>query len=392
MKKLDPTEKRDGGTASLFKRYWWVGLLVLPLALGYLFWLEFFGASSVATFVFGPGASLKKDEGRINVLLLGMAGGKHDGATLTDTIMVASYDPKQKQVDLISLPRDLWLSDHRAKVNTLYQTGLAKGLGLKFARDEVGKILGIEIPYAIRVDFGGFVKAVDLVEGIDVEVGRSFDDYKYPIEGKERDLCGYIEEEIEVNEEQSKVLNIPQGKQKVLKSPTGEIATDSAKLDFPCRFEHIGFKRGVVLMDGETALKFSRSRSGTNQEGTDFARSKRQQQVLQAFLKKALSIDTLTDPPKIVGLIQTFGESVATDIPQNKYLEFVRISRNVDRLKSHVFGTAGPRPLLVTPTTADFGGAWVLVPADNDFGKIKQHVEDIFAGRLESSESAKAGP
>lgn len=346
------------------KWLWFLLSIILLIALLYIA----LSTTSVVTFVFGPGATLQKDEGRVNVLLLGMAGGKHDGATLTDTIIVTSYNPKNHQLDLIAIPRDLWVEKHQAKVNTFYQTGLAYDKGLEFARNEIGQVLGIKIPYAVRVDFSGFTKSIDLAGGIYVKVEKSFEDYLYPIDGKEKDLCGYSETELEVDADQSRQL----------KRSEGQIATDSAKLEFPCRYEHISFEQGLIYMYGETALKFSRSRNGTNNEGTDFARSRRQQLVLQAYKDKVLSLETLFDPRKAVELIKTFGDSVETDIPQAKYLEFAALLRSIDKVHSFVLDTGGDNPLLLTPPPENYG-TWVVIPQDNDFSKIHQFVDDIFS-------------
>lgn len=356
-----------------------IGLTVFFLIAG---WLTLSGTSTVFNFVFGQTSTVKTHSGQVNVLLLGIAGGKHDGATLTDTLMVASYDLKTHQVYLLSIPRDLWLDEHKAKVNTFYQTGLLRGDGLQFAREEVGRILGIKIPYAVRVDFNGFVQAVNLVGGVNINVSRPFDDYKYPIEDKENDLCGYQEQEIEIDEEKSKKLNILPGNHRLFVDPRGEIATEAAKVDFSCRYEHISFKEGFVRMDGVQALKFVRSRSGTNGEGSDFARSKRQQLILQAFREKALSLETLTDPKKLGGLVQTFSNSVSTDVPQSQYLEFSKIIRNIEGVRSFSIDTDEGKMLLIVPKLEDYGGAWVLIPPKNDFGEIRQYVGRLLSGKL----------
>src|SRR6267154_1657971 len=57
---------------------------------------------------------------RINILLLGVGGGTHDGPDLTDTIIFASVDPEKKKITMVSLPRDLWAPDIGAKVNATY--------------------------------------------------------------------------------------------------------------------------------------------------------------------------------------------------------------------------------------------------------------------------------
>src|SRR5690606_21979364 len=63
------------------------------------------------------------DEDRVNVLLMGIGGKGHDGANLTDTIMIASYKPSTNQAALLSIPRDLLIPIPGygwRKINNLY--------------------------------------------------------------------------------------------------------------------------------------------------------------------------------------------------------------------------------------------------------------------------------
>lgn len=338
---------------------------------------------------------LKSYEARVNVLFLGIAGGTHQGASLTDTIMVASYNLKNNQVYLISIPRDLWLPEFRTKSNAVYQMGLTKGNGLNFSRTVMGNILGIPIHYALRIDFRGFIEAVDTLEGIEVVVDQSFDDYNYPVTGKENDLCGYEEKEMDFSEEEAKKLNITSGKQKVLVSPEGNIATDSAKEDqgakyFTCRYEHISFKKGITHMDGETALKFVRSRHGTNGQGSDFARSSRQEKVLQAIRNKVLSLETLFNPARITELIGAFDKSIDTNISVKEVLEFYKLSKLLDKTHSFVLDDS----LLIHPNPADYGGAYVLISQDDDFSIVHGYVKKILEGEVteyEATSSARPG-
>ena len=203
--------------------------------------------SPVVKFILSK-TSLNYTDDRVNVLLLGMAGGRHDGATLTDTILIASYNLDTNQLHIISIPRDLWLPSLAAKANAVYQLGLLEKNGLDNARTVMGNIVGLPIHYGLRIDFQGFIDAVDILERIEVGVQNSFDDYLYPITGKENDLCGWEEVEREFNEEEAKKLNIEQGKRKVF-IKDAVIATDSAQEDkgvkyFSCRYEHIHFDRG----------------------------------------------------------------------------------------------------------------------------------------------------
>lgn len=332
---------------------------------------------------------------KVNVLLLGNAGGTHDGAQLTDTIMVATYNLKENRVVFISIPRDLWVDSLSGKVNSAYEVGNDKSQGLKFAKETIGSILGIPIHYVIRLDFSGFEKAVDEVGGVDVGVEKSFDDYNYPVAGKEDDLCGWTEVEKDFNEEEAKKLNIETGQRKVLISPEGNIATDSAEPEkgleyFKCRYEHINFKSGLTHMDGTTALKFVRSRMGSNGEGSDFARSKRQQKVLEAFREKMLSLETLVNPGRMKNLLTTFGESVETDIPVDDAVSLYRVSKKITESKNYVISNTGLDPLLYNPPLSDYGGAWVLVPKNKNYDGIHEFISKVLKGEeSEATSSAR---
>lgn len=382
-------------------------LAILGIIIYAIWWFFTSTGSSAFEFVFNR-SRFKENNGRVNVLLLGNAGGKHAGASLTDSIIVASYDLKMSKAVLFSIPRDLWLDNADAKVNTLYQVGKKKtGNGLKYAEEKIGEILGVPIQYGVRVDFNGFSKAIDLVEGIEVKVPKTFDDYNYPIEGKEEDLCGLTEKEIEMTEEDFKKLKLPldtpvtpgteEGKKKykVLVSlndeqssilPGYKIATESS--DFACRFERIHFDEGIMNMDGVTALKFVRSRTGVNGEGSDFARSRRQQLVLDSFRAKVLSLETLLDPKKLFGLAATFGESFETDIEQDKFLDFYKLSKKLESTDHVVLGDLGKGESVFAVGSPGKYGAFVLIPKDNDW----KTVSDFVKLKLEATPSALPAP
>lgn len=384
---LRPLRLGKRGKDSFFKKIIPAVLTISILTLLVIFLTTLSGTNSVVNYIFS-GTSLKSTNGFVNVLLLGMAGGKHDGATLTDTIMVASYNLKTNKVYFISIPRDLWLPALYAKANAVYQLG-----HLSLAKTIMGNVVGLPIHYGLRVDFSGFVRAVDILGGLEVVVERSFDDYNYPIAGKEEDLCGNKEEERDFSEDEAKKLNIEPGRKKVLISPEGMVATDSAQEDqgvkyFACRFEHISFGKGKTMMDGETALKFVRSRHGTNREASDFARSKRQQKVLDGAKVKVLSLETLFNPQKISELVKNFGESLDMDISVRDGLEFLRLSRKAQGSYNFVLDDS----LLVHPNPSDYEGAYVLISQDDDFSVVQRFVRKILSGEVENESSASARP
>lgn len=351
--------KRSTDNSKVKKLLLIIGILVLG-------WLVFeFGKYAPAFWqlFFQKEITLKKTpDQKVNILLLGIGGGTHDGPLLTDTIIFANIDPAHNKVNLISVPRDFWVPELKSKINAAYAYGEAKrpGGGLVLSKAVVGKIIGQDIDYGIRIDFNGFVKAIDMVGGVDITVDRSFDDAEYPISGKEQDDCGFTGEEFERR------------------------ATDSSQLDaFPCRYEHLHFDKGPQHMDGERALKFVRSRHGNNGEGSDFARSKRQEKVILAFREKVFSAQTFVNPVRLIGLYETFKGMVDTDIKPDEVDDFLKLAKRMQKstIKSVVIDAGDSetdRPgLLDTPEpSSEFGYQWVIIPRTGigNYTEIQKYV------------------
>lgn len=244
-----------------------------------------------------------------NILLMGYGGAGHEGAYLTDTMMVAHIDTKTKKATLISIPRDIWVNvptnskdPFHSKINAVYQMGLFPknypDLPEKYQSEQgagelvgliINQVTGLAVDNYIAIDFAGFEKTVNTLGGIDVPVAVTFDDPEYPLTGHEDDLCGKQESDLPELE---------------------KIATDSPEIAFPCRYENLHFDAGIQHMDGATALKFVRSRH-SEQDGGDFARARRQQLFLEALKKEVISIGFL---PKIIPLMDDLADHIHTDI------------------------------------------------------------------------------
>jgi len=285
---------------------------------------------------------LKKDAGRTNFLLLGIAGENHEGVDLTDTMIFISIDFVKNDVLFLSLPRDIWLDSLKDKINTAYHYGEEKKQagGFMLSRTSVEEVTGQPIHYTLLLDFAGFKKLIDLVGGIDVEVENSFIDKKYPLAGRENDLC-------------------------------------NGDKEYKCRYETVKFDKGIQHMDGERALKFVRSRYAEGDEGTDFARGKRQQKIIVAFQKKLLSLNNLS-LNKINQFIRTLKETIKTDLT---FTEAAYLARFGLRFK----GTMRSIPLdygnqekkeegfLINPPVEKYD-RWVLVPRTGNFTEIHNYI------------------
>jgi len=358
-----------------------LGIIVVVLA------IFIYKTASVYPFlfqlVFNRGINLKQTtDNRINILLLGIGGGSHDGPNLTDTIILASLDQKNDKVTLVSIPRDLWFPDISQKVNAAYANGEArkKGDGLIEAEAAMEKVTGQNIDYGIRLDFSGFVKSVDIVGGLDINVDNTFDDYQYPIDGKEDDSCGHTPAELQ------SLANTPE---------------DQLPQVFPCRYLHVHFNKGLNHMDGQTALEFVRSRHASQAiEASDFARSKRQEKVIKAFKDKVLSTQTLINPGKLIGLYNTLQTSIDTDIKQDEFDDFIRLAEKMRnaKIQSVVIDqgddTVGRPGLLINPPmTSDYNYLWTLIPrtGNGNFAEIQNYIScEIVKGNCVVSKSPSA--
>ncbi|NTU46571.1 LCP family protein [Candidatus Roizmanbacteria bacterium] len=293
-------------------------------------------------------STVKTINNQMNILVLGIAGGDHDGPNLSDSITVAHYDFTTNTLTTIGIPRDMWSDTLKEKINAAYAIGEAiqKGGGLKLAKAEVGALLGLPISYGVVINFSSFEKLIDYLGGIDIVVEHSFTDRQFPITGKENDLCG-------------------------------------GDLTYGCRYETLQFNKGVNHMNGETALKFTRSRHAEGSEGSDFARSNRQQLVLQAVKEKILSVVKTKDLKKIIPLYTTINSLVERDISNQ---DGVFIAKNIVLKKNFTqVHLTIPQNALYVPSYDDYDGKYVLVPQDKDSKNFHQLVTCLIQYRKEES-------
>lgn len=333
-----------------------------------------------------------EQEDRVNVLLLGIGGEGHDGPQLTDTIIFASYKPSDGSVAMMSLPRDMSvpIPDYGyRKVNHANAYGeLDKaGSGPQLASQVIGEVLDEEVHYYIRVDFAGFAEFIDAIGGIDIYIENGFTDQNYPIDGKAYDECGY-EGKVEEVEEVEKVAEVEEVEE------VGEENQPAVVPDYSCRFESVTFYEGWTHMDGETALKFVRSRHGDNGEGSDFARSKRQQKIILAVKDTVLSLSTFLNPSRISRMLDTLEENIATNLDVWEIVRFAKELKGIDAttITNHIIDASDTSPLYATV----LNGAYVLLPKNDDWSALQRVAENIFTPDEELStlfaEASEAKP
>ncbi|MBI4065145.1 LCP family protein [Candidatus Gottesmanbacteria bacterium] len=285
---------------------------------------------------FDTGVPLKSSNGRTNILILGIGGGTHTGADLTDTMMVVSIDGKGNKIALTSLPRDLWSDTLKDKINSAYHYGeeKKKGGGVILTKAVVEDVVGLPMQYTLLIDFSGFTKVIDRIGGIDIVVPKAFTDTEFPIEGKENDLCG-------------------------------------GDTTYACRYEVITFEQGLQHMDGVRALKYVRSRHSEGDEGSDFARARRQQDVMVAIKQKLLSWSTYEHFRTLSEIITAFDNATETDM---RIGELATIAKIASRISQESITRISLEDDLMSPPLWMYG-KYVLVPKES-FEKIHEHIKE----------------
>lgn len=320
-------------------------LLLITAGLGFLMYKGYIWSHDFG-FRFQPGSlilkenkNLKKDStgNFTNVLLVGLDTRENGGLLNTDTLILASYNHKTHNITLLSVPRDFHVEiaedvSWYVRINSLYSSAeqKEKDSGITALQRSIERLTGQEIQYYAMVDFKAFVEIIDAVGGIDINVEKSFTDYRYPL-GK-----GY---------------------------------------------QTVSFKAGPQVMDGDTALIYSRSRhSLQNSEGSDFARARRQQKVIIALRDKLLSSDSLTNPKTIIGIFSSIAGNVRISEFSTKDIEAaLKLAQEYEEEGGKVFSfvldpTVGNR-LLVENKNLE-SGAYAIGPKEG-LGKYDNIIDFI---------------
>lgn len=217
-------------------------------------------------------------EDRITILLLGVDK-REEEASRSDTMILVNIDPATKAAKMMAIPRDLQVivpgyGVH--KVNAAYAFGdvdKVPGGGPALTIQTIETNFGIRVDYYAQVDFEGFVKIVDTLGGITLDVPYPIKDDEYPSTGN--------------------------------------------------NYMRVYFQAGWQQMDGERVLQYARTRH----DDGDGRRSARQQQVLLALREQAISLDLL---PKATELLAEVGDALRTDLQPSQAIQLARLASEID--------------------------------------------------------------
>ena len=232
---------------------------------------------TVATPTPAPTLAAWDGDSRVNILLMGIDRRPGEGfVSRTDTMMVLSIDPQTDTAAILSIPRDLYVQIpgyNEDRINTALVLGAREGDyldGAALAMQTVSYNLNIPIHHFVLVDFGAFVRTIDLLGGVDVNVPYEINDPEYP--------------------------------------------------DMNYGYDPLYIPAGMQHFDGTMALKYARTRHGD----TDFNRADRQQQVLFAARQKALELGVGEMLLRAPSLYREVEDGIRTDLSLEQMLRLAK--------------------------------------------------------------------
>lgn len=299
---------------------------------------------------------------QVNVLLLGMGGYENDAPYLTDSIMAVSIDPTTNRVMMASIPRDLVVHMNlqsnpsriwTQKINAAYEvpyTDIICCVAAQYtgpngggyaAEHEVSKVTGLTFDRYIAIDFKAFRDMVNALGGVDVCLRTSLTDLSYP--------------------------NYSNG------------------------YMPIHFNAGCQHLNGEQALEVARSRHANEpQQQTDFGRSQRQQDIMQAIKKKATTVNGFAKAPALLNALQ---QNIHTDMSVSDMKAIYDWGKNLPDTSIVRVALTAPSPLgggnLLDSGDCGLGpSASQLCPDDPSYAMIHKYLASVLIDSKTLAEKA----
>lgn len=268
---------------------------------------------------------------RVNILMMGYGGSGHDGAYLTDSLVVMSLMPSSHHTTLISVPRDLWVqnpanSGNYSKINAVYPTAAGADntdpvAGGDAVAQKVSLVTGLNVKYWMTINFTGFRDFINAIGGVDVAVPDAF------------------------------TANYP--------------ANDDPAIN--ASWKKVHFAKGLQHMNGETAIEYARARYVIDNpaEGTDFARSARQQLIMKAALSKLKDWHTW---PSFFNALDALKHTIYSNL---SLADLAQFALKMDLNNAHRVGLSFSN-VLMGDTSVD--GQSILLPKNHDWNTIVSYI------------------
>ena len=361
LKKFDSEppkqKKRWRPSKKFFKRLFLILFIILIIVGGYIGIKAFIAGSKIfggnLFDIVAPAQPLKEDEnGRSNILVFATSEDdphEHEGASLTDSIMIVSVDQDKKVAAITSVPRDLWVEydegcdvGYEGKINAVFQCATGEDTkgnaaeGAQALRKKVGEIYGLDIQYSVQVGYAAVQQAVDAVGGVDVKIESS--------------------------------------------DPRGIL---DRNFDWECNYKcyFVKYPNGTAHLDGKHALMLARARN--DQTGYpayglsrgNFDREINQQKILVALRNKASNAGTLANPVAATKLIDSLGDNIRTNFVAAEIKTLIDIAKDTSDKKIDRFSLVDQDPAILT--TGNVGGQSVVRPVAGimDYSEIQAFIQ-----------------
>lgn len=258
-----------------------------------------------------------------NVLILGIDRRHGNQAQWrTDVIQLLTLSPSRDKAVITHIPRDVWADTY--KINAIYNLQ-----GPEAIKDQIEKVTGQRPDRIIRIDFDAFVWLIDSVGGLTIDVPTAFIDSQYPLD----------------------------------REGSNEATT-------------VEFKAGPQTMDGETALIYARSRKGTNGEGSDYARGRRQQLIMRSFIDDLFQPENLFNPKTAEAFYNIATQKVYTDMNLADAKVLFEVLKNYKIITVRTLSLDTSNYLYVPPSDL-YGKQWVLEAKNNDYTPVHNELNTL---------------
>ena len=274
----------------------------------------------------------------IQVLLMGVS--TDNGGKLTDTIIVATYDPKNQSASLLSIPRDTFVGKNPQtgtamdKINTLYLKSPEKTL------TKVNEITGLDIKYYMVIDNEALIKLVDVIGGVEfnVPIDMVYDD-----------------------DSQDLHINLKAGMQKL----------DGNKAEQLLRYRHGNLDKKTGRYLGTYPAEYG---------GNDYGRMRTQREFMIETLKQTIQAKNILKVKEIIDIAYEYIETNLSISTIKDYVPYA-VNINIDAIQSAVLpgGSYGP-------TTKPSYPLWFFIPDKKETAKL---INELYSNNSESEEETE---
>ena len=274
----------------------------------------------------------------IQVLLMGVS--TDNGGKLTDTIIVATYDPKNQSASLLSIPRDTFVGKNPQtgtamdKINALYLKSPEKTL------TKVNEITGLDIKYYMVIDNEALIKLVDVIGGVEfnVPIDMVYDD-----------------------DSQDLHINLKAGMQKL----------DGNKAEQLLRYRHGNLDKKTGRYLGTYPAEYG---------GNDYGRMRTQREFMIETVKQTIQAKNILKVKEIIDIAYEYIETNLSISTIKDYVPYA-VNINIDAIQSAVLpgGSYGP-------TTKPSYPLWFFIPDKKETAKL---INELYSNNSESEEETE---